>query len=249
MAPAIYKETRRGQFPSAGDVQFISAHLVDEAEQREHIPDRNAPLIIGVDVARYGSDHSVIFSRVGEDARSFEARRFLHLDGIQLSGRVIEVIREFRLIGLTPSGLFVDGGGNGGAVVDYLRHLNYAVTEVQFGSRPTDNMTYRYKGDEMWGRMRHGLRRLCLPPFNTKIGQLLRADLTQREFAYTVTGHKIHLEPKKDMKARGVDSPDIADALALTYAEDVVALPFGHGLEPSSTARVISEYDPLEQKW
>ena len=92
--------------------------------------------------------------------------------------------------------------------------------------------------------MRDALPRLCLPANNQKNGSDLLADLTQREFGYTASGNRIHLETKKDMMARGVPSPDLADALALTFALPVAPLryPAGHMAE---VPVVQSEYDPL----
>jgi hypothetical protein len=234
----------RGQFPAVGDRQFIASDDVQTAMLRPLVPDRTAPLVLGVDVARQGSNESVIAIRRGRDARSFLPRRFLGLDTVQLTGRVIEVIREFRALGVQTSGLFVDGTGIGGGVVDQLRHLGYDVTEVQFGSRPIDSKTYRFRSDELWGRLRDGIKAgLCLPDLNTSEGTLLQRQLTQREFAYTLRGH-LSLESKDDMESRGVESPDIADALALTYAQEVAPLQTVPGAMMEGT-KSVSEYDPL----
>jgi hypothetical protein len=165
------------------------------------------------------------------------------LDTVQLVGKVIEMVRAFRALGKACAGLFVDGGGVGGGVVDQLRSLGYDVIEVQFGSKPINGKTYRYKSDEMWGNMRDAMPKLCLPANNQPNGVDLRADLTQREFGYTLTGNKVHLETKKDMVARGVESPDIADALALTFAQHVAPL---HSSLRGQMQFAKSEYDPLE---
>lgn len=242
----------KGEFPSAGSLQFIPTESVDEAMQREPVEDRAAPLLIGVDVARFGDDDTVLYPRIGDDARTWKAERYKGLDTVQTTGRVIEMIRRFRALGRQVDGLFVDGGGIGGGVVDQLLHLGYNPIEVQFGSSPTDKTTYRYRGDEMWGRMREALRsRLVLPITTEPNGVDLREQLTQREFGYTEAGNKIHLEPKKDMKARlsgDHSSPDIADALALTFAERVSPTAILDKLfsTPRST---IHEYNPLETSW
>lgn len=237
----------RGLFPSQGSTQFIPTDLVEEAMRRELANDRNAPLLIGVDVARFGDDDSVIFCRVGSDCRSWPAKRFKGLDTVQLVGRVIETIREFRQLGKPVSGLFVDGTGIGGGVVDQLRHLGYGPIEVQFGSKPTDPQTYRYKSDEMWGTLKEALPRLCLPAINQVHGSDLRDQLTMREFGYTQQGHKIHLERKEDMKDRGLPSPDLADALALTFAQEVSTIASEHLGEAQSAG--LADYDPLTTKW
>ncbi len=232
----------RGVFPSRGAVQFIPTGDVLAAQARELVEDRFSPMVLGVDVARFGDDESVIYPRKGSDARSWPARRYRGLDTAQFAGKVIEQVQEFKNIGIKVAAIFVDGGGIGGGVVDQLRHLGYPVVEVQFGGTPVDNLVYRYKGDELWGDMRdHIRRRLCLPANHQENGTDLRRDLTQREFGYTTGGDKIHLEPKKLMKERlGPDSsPDIGDALALTFAQELAP---EMGLVRQN--QLMHEYDP-----
>lgn len=239
----------KGEFPGQGSVQFIPTSAVQEAMARP-LPSRNeAPLVIGVDVARFGDDDSVIYPRIGDDARSFPAKRFKGLDTVQLVGQVIATINEFRQLGMTCSGLFVDGGGVGGGVVDQLRHLGYNPIEVQFGGRATDNQMYRRKGDEIWGNLKdHVMRRLCLPAPGSPHAEDLRTQLTSREYGITKTG-QLHLEEKDDMKKRlgdGSGSPDLADALAITYAQDVApAFDSGFAAAPMFCN---FQYDPMD-KW
>ena len=244
----FFKVRVRGMFPAAGSCQFIPTDAVEAAQYRETVEDKYAPLLIGVDVARFGDNESVIYPRIGWDARSWTPRRYQGMDTVQLTGKVIECLREFKALGMNCSGLFVDGGGIGGAIVDQLRSYGYNPTEVQFGGKATDNQVYRYKGDEIWGRMRDGLNKLSLPANNQPSGVDLKADLTQREFAYTLMGNKINLEAKKDMVKRGVKSPDLADALALTFAEDVAPLARPEGIGPAFIT-VESDYDPLDPKF
>jgi len=241
----FFKVRVRGMFPSAGSLQFISTDDVEEAQSRELVEDRYAPLLIGVDVARFGDNESVIYPRIGNDARSWRAKRYQGLDTVQLTGKVIEMVRGFRSRGVQCAGLFVDGGGVGGGVVDQLNNLGYNPIEVQFGGKATNKDTYRFKSDEMWGNLRDALPRLCLPANNERNGNDLKNDLTQREFGYTLTGNKIHLETKKDMIDRGVASPDLADALALTFAQDVAPLVQAAG-EQAQPMSVVSDYDPLD---
>tara|TARA_R110000824_G_scaffold146356_3_gene315137 strand:+ start:953 stop:2518 length:1566 start_codon:yes stop_codon:yes gene_type:complete len=244
----FFKVRVRGMFPSAGSLQFISTESVEEAQGRELPDDKHAPLVLGVDVARFGDNESVIYPRVGFDCRSWPPRRFQGLDTVQLTGKVIECVREFRSLGMNCAGLFVDGGGVGGGVIDQLRALGYAPLEVQFGGKATNHKTYRYKSDEMWGNMKDAMPKLCLPANNQLGGVDLKADLTQREFGYTLMGNKMHLETKKDMVARGIQSPDLADALALTFAQEVAPAVRPEGVGPM-TQKVISDYDPLEERW
>ena len=66
----------RGVFPRTGSLQFIDGQRVDDAVARRLAPDPTAALIMGVDIARQGADHSVIRFRRGLDARSIPAVKF-----------------------------------------------------------------------------------------------------------------------------------------------------------------------------
>jgi hypothetical protein len=240
----------RGIFPSAGSTQFIPTNEVITAMAREVVEDRRAPLVIGVDVARFGDDDSVIWPRLGHDARSFGPECHSGLDTVALVGKVIEKVRFFRGLGQAVSAIFVDGGGVGGGVVDQLRSLGYNVMEVQFGSAPDDRNTYRYKIDEMYGRMKEALKtRLALPAMRDPKGMEIKDQLTQREYGFTIKG-QINLESKADMKERlgsGVGSPDIADALAITYAYEIALPPPPEHV--SGSAAKNWDYDPLKTNW
>jgi len=88
--------------------------------------------------------------------------------------------------------------------------------------------------------------RLAIPPDNDETGSVLKEQLTQREFSYTLLGNKINLESKKDMKERlggEYSSPDEADALALTFAQDI-AVDVGLGMVDNAPRQAIHDYDP-----
>lgn len=233
----VFKVRVRGVFPSAGSVQFINSDDVDDAMLRAvEVVDR-APLVIGVDVARFGDNNTVLYPRIGHDARSWPYKQYSGLSIDQTVDRIIEMIQEFERIGKKVSAVNIDGGGLGSGVVDYVRRLGYSCNDIRFDGKATDRRWHR-KADEMWGRMRDDLRFLCLPR-----NEDLKAQLTQREYGFL--GDRIKLEPKSDMEDRGLQSPDIADALALTYAvpsphEDTGAL-----MVPETA----KDWNPLESKW
>ncbi len=207
----------RGVFPSASSLQFISRHLVEAAMTRT--PEGIGALgkrtaVVGVDVARFGDDQSVIRTRIGRDAATWPALRYRELDTMQLSARVSEHVQTLQMGGLHVV-IFVDGGGVGGGVVDRLRQFGYTVIEVQFGSRADDDKKYVNKRTEMWARMRDWLEVGCL----SQDDQML-SDLTGVEYAFTPKD-QIALERKELMKRRGLASPDDADALAVTFAQPV----------------------------
>lgn len=210
------------QFPRASSTQFISTDLVNAAADpgMEIAGTIYDPLIVGVDVARFGDDKSVIRFRRGPDARSLPALKFRGLDNMQLAARIGEVNEKYK-----PDAIFIDQGGNGAGVVDRCRYLRMPVTGVDFGASP-DRMQigqqgaigYANKRAEMWGTMKEWLRGGIID----KDPELM-TDLPAVEYGYKMLDGKdvIILERKEDMKKRGLASPDDGDALALTFAYPV----------------------------
>lgn len=206
----------RGVFPRASSLQLIGRDLVDLAMARslQHQSLTHRTAAVGVDVARFGDDQSVIRTRIGRDARTFEPLRFRELDTMQLASKVVEHVGFLRNAGLRVV-VFVDGGGVGGGVVDRLRQLSIDVIEVQFGGKADDARKYANKRAEMWGRMKEWLGIGALAK-----DEALSTDLTGVEYGFTVAD-QILLESKESMKKRGLASPDDGDALALTFAHPV----------------------------
>lgn len=221
----------KGEFPRAGSTQFIPSDLVERAMAATLPPDDQAVKLIGVDVARFGDDQSVILRRHGRVVT--ELRKFRGLDTMQLAAMVAEEIDEWQ-----PDCTFVDGVGLGAGVVDRLRSLNYRVIDVQAGGSPDDKDAYANKAAEMWGRMLAWLKGDCQLPKDDG----LKDSLIGRQYGYNAR-MALQLEKKDDMKKRGLSSPDEAEALALTFAEPVrahrlIQLPEGVGsrLERGRTA-------------
>lgn len=199
----------RGMFPRTGRNQSISQETAVDAATRELPEGNEAPLIMGVDIARFGDDETVIRFRRGRDARK-KAIRWKGLDTMTTATNVAKLIDQHR-----PDAIMVDGGGVGGGVVDRLRQLRYRVIEVQSGEGAQDKDRWMNKRTEMWGEMRDWLMTGCIEDDIDLI-----EDLTGPEYDYHLKG-QTKLETKKDMKKRGVPSPDDGDALALTFAQPV----------------------------
>lgn len=233
-----FKVKVRGIFPSSSSTEFISRDAVQGACLRTLPVGTPGAVIIGVDVARYGHDDTVIYPRIGDDARSWSYKRFNGLDTTQVVGRIIETIQDFAKLNKKVGGLFIDGGMYGASVCDQLKQLGYNPVEVNFGNAAIDKR-YKFRCDEMWGKLRDNLNRLCLPN-----DPALTQQLTQRQYGYLAGMGKIRLESKQDMKERGIPSPDIADALALTYAMQV-----NMDIPTFAGPNMKSEYDPHNVEW
>jgi hypothetical protein len=194
-----------GEFPSAGEDQFISPTLVEDAFKRERYKDTSAPIVIGVDPARGGADSTVILVRQGRDIISI--KRYQGEDTMTIVGRVIEAIEEFK-----PVMTVIDEGGLGYGILDRLTEQRYKVRGVNFGSRAKNSIMWGNKRAEMWGAMREWLKTASIPE-----DRKLKSDLTGPMKKPNSSG-TIFLEGKKEMKARGMASPDAADALCVTFA-------------------------------
>lgn len=203
----------RGLPPAASDLQFIDSTRVYEAQRRPPVSFADDPLIVGVDVARGGGDRNVIFFRRGFDARTIPPVRIPGeetRDTSRLVTKLCDVIETHK-----PAYVFVDGTGIGGPIVDRMRQLGHkCVHEVQFGWKSPDDH-YANMRAWMWWRMKEWLLKGAIPQ-----DERMEMDLTGPGYRHDKQD-RVLLEPKEEMKKRGLDSPDDADALACTFAQAV----------------------------
>ena len=232
-----------GQFPLKGLLEFFSALEIDEAMSRE-VPfvDRTTPLALGVDVARFGRNNSVLFPRKGRDARTIARRSYNGISTTELTNRILDFHQTYR-----PDGIFIDGGGVGGGVVDQCRNRRLFVHEVQFGGKDdisgintaTSGERYSNKRGAMYGAARSWLKGAALPndPALKEAMLAIRYGFNSRD--------EIQLVSKEDILA---DSPnadlDSLDALCLTFGGPLAASA-GAGGDYPETDLVITEWDPL----
>jgi hypothetical protein len=198
-----------GEFPESTEDQFISVETIRGAMEREVVDDPHAPLLMGVDVARSEvGDRTVIAFRKGRDARSIPWQIYKGLKGDQIVSKIAAAIDKYN-----PDDVFVDGGGVGGPIIDMLRSLGYRIREVQAGSKAEDSTTFPNKRLEMWWRMKEWLEIGCIPDNPDLMDDLKGPRLDN----HRITGQMI-LESKKEMKKRGLASPDcfIAGTLIAT---------------------------------
>jgi len=228
----------KGMFPRAGSMQLIGFDLAERAAKAEALATQFDPLVMAVDVARFGDDQSVICFRRGRDARTLPTEKYRGLDTMQLAARAAALIAAH-----APDAVFIDETGIGGGVVDRLRQLGHAVIGIQFGAKPdgaVDGELVANKRAEMWCRLRQWLKAGGAVADDPE----LATDLTGVEYGYTIR-NEILLERKDDMKKRGLASPDWADALALTFAYPVARQETGHARFAGGRGLVPSEFDPF----
>ena len=199
-----------GSFPSESDDQFIPANVVDEAMKRPKHKDDSAPFVVGVDPARFGSDSTVIAVRQGRDI--VEIKKYKGDDTMTVVGHIIETIEQYK-----PALVCIDEGGLGAGVVDRLKEQRYKVRGVNFANKSKNPMMYGNLRAQIWGDMKQWLKDASIPS-----DRYLKSDLISPLMKPDSKG-AIFLESKKDMKARGLASPDAADAIALTFAYPVAS--------------------------
>ena len=197
-----------GQFPKQGERQFISRDAVRGAMEREVVADPYAPLIMGVDIARFGNDTTVIRWRQGRDARSIPPVRIKGADSVEVENLIAHWIDK-----TNPDGVNIDAGNTGSAVCDGLKARKYRVHEVWFGSKSPDEAWADLR-TWMWAQMRDWLPGGCLDD-----SKELLVDLPAPEYDFVGRSSTVRLEPKESMKDRGFASPDDGDALACTFAK------------------------------
>ena len=234
MSEAQYRQEFLCDWQAASDNVLIPLDLVAAAMKRHLNPAEVAelPVVLGVDVARYGGDRSSIAVRQGLWCREVQA--FQGLDNMNLAARVAVKIAECR-----ADAVFVDAG-RGEGVIDRLRQLGHRVVEVNFGGRPI-SARYFNKRSEMWDGLAAWLRAGgALPSDND-----LRRDLSTPTYDFDAA-NRLRLESKDKLRERGLCSPDLGDALALTFA-----LPVPPRSGPNGGARprlaLGLDYNPYEE--
>lgn len=218
-------------FNVAAENQLISMVTVQEALDRDisYFDLIDVPLVVGVDVARFGKDSSVLYPRRGLQA--FKPQVFHNMNNMDLASRIANYINIE-----DPQAVFIDGGAGAG-VIDRLRQLGFdQVVEVQFGSRANDDQHYKNRRIEMYCNAKEWL----------DLGGALKDkntanQLTIPRYKYDPVG-KLMLESKEDIRKRVGFSPDLSDAFCLTFAAPVINYRRNDSYKTNNT-----DYDPFSQ--
>jgi len=220
----IYRSQVLAEFTSLDEAAFIPSTLF---ENYPNNPPRTfgLPNRAGIDLS-LGGDETVAY---------FFVHGKLHLRTTKirneaiLHNQIISWIKEFNI---TPSEVRIDDGGLGRPIVQRVQNAGYDVVPVRNEARSTNPNFYKNRGVENWNRLKRAIEDRAFPAIND---DLTRQQLCTRGFS--VKGIVTYLEPKPEMRSRGLSSPDRADALALCF--DSVPLPVFkeetlHSTEPES---------------
>lgn len=245
----FFKVRVRGEFPNAASSQFIPTGLVAEAMSKPTPSVSQVykeKVFIGVDVARFGDDSSVIATRIGLDGRTFPLQLIKGADGRELGERVVAHATYF-LDELRYNEVVIcfDKAGVGAALDDYFRHelddSRIRVFPIDFGAKALKSALYLNKRVEMYGGLKAWLTQGGVLPEDADLKQ----ELISVEYMFT-NKQQYQLERKEDLKERIGRSPDRADAYVLTFAKP--GLDRGKAVSHNTSAAIGEaadrDYDP-----
>lgn len=236
-----------GNFPRADSNTIIPLHLVMDACGRDIRDTGSEPEAWGMDVARTGDDASAIAKRTPRRLIEWP-RRYRNEDTGQLAGRLKG---EFDAAMRKPQDILVDLIGWGAGVVDRARESKLPVMGVNVSESTTIDQAGSFLGagyanlrSELWFKMREWLETKAvafpeLPPRghpDYATAQRFITELTMVRYTFTPTG-KLLVESKEDLKKRKAGSPDMADALAMTFAGRAAFLSGASAARPKGPIR------------
>jgi len=204
-----YRVRVQGEFPTADDDTVISLELVLAARKRE-VQRRDVRPVWGVDVARFGDDSSALAKRQGNILLE-PVKEWMGKDTMQLVGLLVH---EWQITPeeMRPQSINVDVIGIGAGVVDRLRELAMPVQGINVAEAASIDDRFMRLRDEGWWKAREWFEaRDCFIPDDEK----LVAELTAPTYDMHSNG-KVVVEPKKEMKKRGLPSPNKADAFIMS---------------------------------
>lgn len=208
----MYQIRVLGDFPSESEDTLISLKTIESAvEGKDQVPDGQdgRPVELGVDVARFGSDRTVICARRGD--RVIEITSYTKKDTMETAGLVNEFVKRH-----SPSCVRVDAIGVGAGVVDRLKELKVpGVTGINVARRATNREHFANLKAELYDGLRERFQqgRIRIPS-----DRKLISELASIRYSFSSSG-QIRIEDKDELRNRGKPSPDMADALMLAFAQ------------------------------
>lgn len=204
----IYKVRVLGEFPSASSDALFGVELLDESVDRPDVT-KNGSEIWGLDVAEFGDDSSVLCKRKGYFVRPFIS--FKNLDAEPLANAIMA---EYKNAHIKPVAIYVDIIGVGAGVWSILLTKKLPVYRADVRGKTYDEGLFN-KRIEIYKRLKDLLPIISLPNDDTLLGDLgaLRYEINEKGL--------IKLESKKETKKRLGRSPDKADALAITFFDEL----------------------------
>jgi len=202
---ARYKSKILGQFPEEDDTTFFSQVAIDYSIDCDIPEDTEIPLVLGVDVARFGDDDSVIYTNSGGRLRHFAT--WNKSNAVESANRIHEAA-----IALGAKEVRVDGTGLGAPIVDMLAGMcndRYVVISIVGSAASPDNTRWLNARAAGYDTMRE---KMITGQIDLDMGDKdLIDEMMSIKYKFSTKG-SIQIESKDDMRSRGMSSPDRLDA-------------------------------------
>lgn len=205
------------EFPTSASDTLITLDMIEAAMQREVEVLESDQEVIGVDPARFGDDRTAIIVRIG--LKVVEKVIITKMDNGEVAGRVLVLKRKYK-----NAKIIVESNGLGGGVIDFLTHYlkdekaagrspfpKSDIVEVNTAEKAIDHEKYQNVRAELWDNMAEWLKEGSVPD-----DEDFREGADVKYF-FTSKG-KMQIEDKDDIKKRIGKSPDVLDALAVTFS-------------------------------
>ncbi len=198
----------KGQFPKTGSQQLFSRSDVLEAQQRDVYQDEGEALVMMVDVARYGTDTTIVGFRRGRDARSIPWEKLQ-------KGRLDKQADELELLidKHDPDHIVIDGNGVGGGLVDIMKERGYIIVDFNSSRAAEDDAKYTNQRAETYHAAADWIFIGALPTDSEFL-----VELPVVEYHYGAKERRV-IKDKDAIRAEIGHSPDRADTLAMSFCK------------------------------
>lgn len=228
----VFRVRVLGEFPKGEADSLISLEVAEQAAETVVDISSAFTLDVGVDVARFGDDKTIIAPRIGN--RVLPLQQYSKKDTMETTGNVIKTVEHLRKVHTQINKIVIkiDDDGLGGGVTDRLREVNrqkglgYIIIPIKNGSKAKDSDHYYNKAAEMWDTLRELLEENLSKFLQGEPGHIelpnddiLIKQLSSRKYKIDSKG-RIELESKDEMKRRIGESPDRADAVIYSFADN-----------------------------
>lgn len=211
--PTLFAHIWLGEPLGQSDSAVMSRSDILDAMNRE--VDDDGAVIVGVDVARMGSDRTVLWKRKGFKTTDYKV--YTHKRTTEVSDLIEDFVNNN-----TETEIRVDDTGVGGGVTDILIRRGYNIIPINFGEEPADKNRYTNVISEAWFYLKNIIKEIELPEDRD-----LLMELSTREWKQDPRGRR-KIESKDDYKKKGYKSPDLADACIICYYQPQIATPDIH---------------------
>lgn len=234
-----YRVRVLGEFPESGADAVIPRSFVESAIRRyEDDTSLGRNIVWGVDPGR-GGDPTGFVERDANQITDLKELKYDDLMSIVgwIKNRYDRIPRSYR-----PSDIYVDSIGLGAGVADRLLEMDLPVTHVNVAEAPSMSDRFTNLRAEIWYEVRDWFesREVSINVENDELVRQLVAELVAVNQKYTSLG-KVQLESKEEMRRRGIKSPNLADALAVTFAG-------GGAIRLGNYNDAWSKYDPSKYR-